>query len=184
VHPARAIVSAVVSTGAGLARVFRRNGVIALVVFAVFLAAAFGAWPHVTGAVGRVFDHDETALRLAGYGWGATPWLVAIAAIVMNRERPFSGAGWAWLVWVASGLLLLPLGGSQDDVDAAVWADTNLLAFSWLCAMGAALVAMLISNVSGMVRGFTGRKGLAAPRLLLACWIVLLVLGGLAASFG
>ncbi|MET9318567.1 hypothetical protein ABZX12_42710 [Kribbella sp. NPDC003505] len=164
----------------GLGRIYGRNGVLAMIVVMPILAASLAAGPAVIAAVGNLLDHDVTALRVAGFGWGAVPWLIAIP-VLAARLTWFRGAGWIWFLWIASGLLLIPLRGTKH-LDPIVHADMNQLAFSWLCAISAAVVACMISNVSAMVKG--GPRGFAAPALVLGCWVVLFVLGGLAAYFG
>ncbi|MFC0626715.1 hypothetical protein [Kribbella deserti] len=166
---------------ANLGKSLGRTGMLTVIFFFVFVALAFAASPAVTGAVGRLLGHDEVALRLAGFVWGAVPWLVGVAILIKVRRknrRPWMAYG--CILWMLSGLLLVPVGAGHR-FSPVVRVDADLLAFAWICSMIAGVVALGVS--SAILPAAKSKKGLPATGLAIA-WTVTMGLGGLAALFG
>ncbi|WP_328989605.1 hypothetical protein OG394_25545 [Kribbella sp. NBC_01245] len=148
----------------------------------------------VVGTIGRLARHDELALRLLGWCWGAGPWIGLTLLITFGqhlRQRAGGYIGVGLLIWAATGFLHLSRrrGDSLREHYRSVWADGMPLGYGWTQGVAVLFVFLLLVAVVAKLRPKFGRdetvkaKVIVFSRGAMVTWVILLAVSLAVALF-
>lgn len=169
---------------------------VGLTLVVVVLACGIGGGfvgDSVVGAVGRVVDHSELALRVLGWCWGGLPYVVIGAAFVGRAKltrNVLLAVTYVLAVWIGSAAFLLPgRSSSLEHRFGTAYPDARPLSFAWACGFLAAAAMVLLVVIAVLVlRKLWGKPTKqqlqTLGRGLAATWVILTAAGLVAALIG